>query len=250
MSAVELTTSESVDAVIIAAPPVPTLLAASAAIGAGKAVLATKPFLYTKIEPLRSPLYVDFVRLWSPCWKSLKQGMKDHIAAGLRPVSVEVRFGGCGPIRKFPSIYDYGPHVFAFLYDLFGTDEKFQVGKVMLDDGVSGGTVYTFDGKMGDVGVNVVVGNGLDTLVRHFRVIMNDGSFFCYMEENMTCAFVGPGTLNTKEFHVEWKHDPMAVMLSNFLLDARLGVVDGRSYTYSRLGMEALNLIEEASVAG
>lgn len=250
MSVADLISSDAVDAVIIAAPPTATLLAAAGAIERGKAVLATKPFLYTKDDPLRSPLYVDLVRLWSPCWRFLKIGMKDHLAKGFRPVGVEVRFGGRGPIRKFQSIYDYGPHIFAFLYDLFGTDEKFQLDKVMLDEGVSGGSVYTFSGKMGDVLVNAVTGNGLDTMVRHFRVIMNDGSFFCYMEEIATCAFVGPGTENTKEFHVEWKHDPMSVMLANFLLDVRLGVIDERSYTYSRLGMKVLDQIQEASVAG
>lgn len=250
MSTMDLVHSDHVDVVIATAPPGVTLLAAVAAMKLEKPILVSKPFILTDEIKLKSPLMVDFVRLWSPCWKMLKKGFTDRVASGGKPVSVEVRFGGKGPVRAFPSIYDYGIHVFAFLYDLFGMTNPFVLNKVQLDDGFVGGQVYTFGGTMGDVAISCVTGNGLDGLVRHFRVIMDDGSFFCYMEDRTVCAFVGPGMSGSKEIHVEWRHDPLGLMLANFLLDCRLGVIDESTVNYSRLGMAACTVVQEASVSG
>lgn len=251
----ELVYGSDVDVVIATAPPVTTLLAAVGAMKAQKPVLVTKPFLApADVVGLKSPLVVDFVRLWSPCWKMLKSAVAEKVVAGCKVASVDIRFGGqgrgMGPVRLFPSIFDYGPHVFAFLYDLFGTSAVWAPGKVRLDDVRDGRQVYTVDGNFGGASLSLVTGNGVDTGMKHVRVTMSDESFFCYMDDGKVCAHVGSVTGSTKPVHVEWNHDPLGIMLANFLLDARLGVIDERTLTYSRLGLAACNEIAKAGVAG
>jgi len=107
--------SKNIHALVIAAPPQPTLEITSACIEAGKPVLATKP-LIPKVPwpmPLRAAFYVDYVHLWSPCWRSLKQICLRH-----RIYSISSSFHGQGPARTFSPLLDYGSHALAMVHDL------------------------------------------------------------------------------------------------------------------------------------
>jgi predicted dehydrogenase len=110
------------DAVVLAtSSPEANLANALDCAAAGVPVLVTKPLMLEAPIELRAPFYVDYWRLWDPQYLALKHAVR---ACGIRKITSN--FYGNGPIRGFPGLLDYGPHVLAYLHDLIEGDLVFE----------------------------------------------------------------------------------------------------------------------------
>lgn len=208
------------DAVLIATPPEATLQIAEAAMAQGVAILATKPIgldapsakklalLYTGL-----PFYVDYVHLYSPCYRQMKQEMKQS----KKPSKISVQMCGQGPIRSFSSLYDYGPHALAPIFDLFpGELTILKSDSLVSRDGRS---LHHILGTIDGVSVNFVVGNGSPWTMRSIKVDIPGEPGFTYKESSgeaptSTFDIGGTGWLTLPA-------DPLSVLLKEFLEAAR-----------------------------
>lgn len=117
-------TEELVDVIVSAADPSTTAEVAEAALDSWTPAFITKPLLkdprtasndgFNIFDGQAAPYMVDFWRLWSPSWRMLKTSIENE-----PPEKVVINLYGDGPVRSYSGAHDYGPHVFAFLQNLF-----------------------------------------------------------------------------------------------------------------------------------
>lgn len=152
-----------VDGIICAATPAVTYEVYRESIALKKAVLLTKPLYVNELpdETISAPILIDYVRLWSPCYEEIKRRVR-----GFKISSIKVSFCGDGPVRSFPGLYDYGPHAFAWIFDLLEsqvpTGCKFEISSLqVVKQAHPGKKLYIVQGSLGDVVISVTTGNGL-----------------------------------------------------------------------------------------
>lgn len=126
--------------------------------------VATKPLLEHP-QLIGAPFYVDFWRHWSQPYRVFKSSV-------IGPVSCEIDFLGCGPYREtHDGLDDWGPHAFAYLYDLLGARVETLEKPVAVEWTAPSNPERTFmfsdkgdtwqiSGKIGDVRISVFTGNG------------------------------------------------------------------------------------------
>lgn len=149
--------------VICAATPAVTYEVYRECLSRHKPALLTKPLYVTDLpdETMSAPVMIDYVRLWSPNYEMLKKR-----AELSKVTSININFCGDGPVRDFPGLYDYGPHVFAWVFDLLSTQtsyaSSFEMNRVEVDaQSDSRKKIYIVSGYIDSVAVTARFGNGL-----------------------------------------------------------------------------------------
>lgn len=207
--------SPAVDAMIVVAPPEATTAVALACAEAGKPVMATKP-LFDHPKNIRAPFYVDFWRLWSKAYDSIRR-LPPHVRGE------SVWLSGPGPERGFPGGLDYGPHVMAAIFDAFPAARLVNCSNVT-SDGLTGESFHCeFYDKRRDYTVVCEFGNGSEVPVRTM------------WSESETPTHIGS----------EEKSAVLQRFCQSFLNDVSEGFVDTRLLELSRRGMEELRKIRE-----
>jgi predicted dehydrogenase len=153
----------SVDVIVSAATPAVTYDVLGECLQRNKPALLTKP-LYLNAMPeqtLVAPIMVDYVRLFSPYYRQIKRAASTRVIK-----SIDAVFCGDGPVRGFPGLYDYGPHVFAWIFDLAMHQRNFpyqqiELTRVEVMTGTSAAKKnYLITGKLGSISLNLRFGNG------------------------------------------------------------------------------------------
>ncbi len=167
---------DSCDAVVVATPPSSHEPAVMRALSAGKPVLLEKPAalsatavdrMLAAAEAARVPLLVGHIHLFSQAFSSLR----DRTSAW-RARSVLSTAGGPGPIRDYPSLWDWGPHDVSMCLSLFGRPPD-DVEAVRYAGGP--GEVDVLSLGFGESRAVLRFGNGMDEKVRRFGVSSADG---------------------------------------------------------------------------
>jgi len=216
---------KSIDAIIAVAPPEVTTEVALACAAAGKPVMATKP-LFDHPETIRAPFYVDFWRLWSEAFIETKRRAQEAMSVPY-VFNYERSLAGIGPYRSFPGAFDYGPHVLAELFDIYGDEWKpCRYYKETRGDG----ELFTIS-RGGPFSITATFGNGADVPER--SIGHADGE--PYLEES---SHIGP----------EEKSAVLRRFCQSFLDDISEGFVDTRLLNLSRRGTEELRKIREMAV--
>jgi predicted dehydrogenase len=195
-------TMAPIEALIVAADPETTTSVTEAAIDAWMPAFITKPLLR---DPrtfenqgydwtgLPAPCMVDFWRLWSPAWRTLQKEIEAEA-----PREIVIKLHGDGPVRGYPGAHDYGPHVVAFLYDLF-EEMKVDHSSVVGAEDASGKQVVNLTGtgktvRGGDeVAFLAVFGNGSPEPKRSVEVTFKNGQRLEMVEDHQQITLVGRG---------------------------------------------------------
>lgn len=115
---------ENVDAVVVAAPPRASVNLAGLALLRGLPVLVEKPAGLSLADAERLAhveretnglVLVGHQHLFSAGVERLKREAEKHLR-----VEGEVLFGGPGPVRDYPALWDYGPHAMSIAVSLLG----------------------------------------------------------------------------------------------------------------------------------
>lgn len=163
----------NVKMVVCAATPAVTYDVYQECLSRRKPALLTKPLYVSELpdETMSAPIMIDYVRLWSANYQMLKKHTEKSKIA-----NISVSFAGVGPVREFPGLYDYGPHVFAWVYDLLSSQSaymnEFELANVEVASSAEDllkRKIYVARGKIGDVEVSARFGNGLDVLSNRDR---------------------------------------------------------------------------------
>lgn len=150
--------------------------------------ILTKPLFIERVEPeIKSAMIVDYVRLWSPRYKEVRETASALMAGSEgRPIHVDVDMYGPGPVRGFSSLWDYGPHAVAFLMDVLAGQpggQEIAIGKAMRWPGYEHGEMFHVRGHApGNVTFDLHVGNG-SRGVTSKRVRVTVGDEFCEYDE-------------------------------------------------------------------
>ena len=217
-------TDKSIDAIVAVAPPEITTQVAMACAAAGKAVMATKP-LFDHPERITAPFYVDFWRLWSGAHQDAK-GSGECVSIVLK---------GSGPVRSFPGMFDYGPHVVAAALDIAaGRSVRLvdsnrmhsETGEVYAGQWMIGGEL-----ARGGTLVDGEFGNGADEGVR--SVSIHGGDYIDTQHETPT--------------HIgrQSKDEILQAFARSFCQDVHEGFPDTKLLHYSREGMRLLRELRE-----
>lgn len=104
----------SLDAFIVATPPTSHFEIVKHLLTLGRPVMVEKPFtldwgsarrLATLAKGTNTPLLVNHQHLFAPAYEELR--LRALHWSSIRTVSIG---GGCGPIRDYSALWDYGPH--------------------------------------------------------------------------------------------------------------------------------------------
>lgn len=170
-----------VDIVVAAADPETTAEVAEAALDSWTPAFITKPLLrdprtvtnngHNIFDGQPVPYMVDFWRLWSPSWRTMTLHLEDEA-----PEEICINLYGEGPVRSYPGAHDYGPHVIAFLQDLFN---KWEIKEAQVSERTTGQHLVTINGvgsskrKTGETKFKAIFGNGAlsgnRTVVAYFK---------------------------------------------------------------------------------
>lgn len=184
-------TAPTLDGLIVATTPASQATIARAAVEAGVPAIIEKPLGTDASEAVAvaaaaataghpTVLLVDFIHLWSPAYRALKQAVNVARAEGGRIVSVETEGSNRGPFRTFSSLVDYAPHDLALCLDLVGVHEPFELHDVRGRSMAEGGELVEADFALGGVTVRLRVGNGAAHKTRRFAVTLDDGRRWLY----------------------------------------------------------------------
>ena len=226
-------TDKSIDAIVAVAPPEITTQVAMACAAAGKAVMATKP-LFDHPERITAPFYVDFWRLWSGAHQDAKGSGK----------CVSIVLKGSGPVRSFPGMLDYGPHVAAAALDIAAGRSvrlvdsnrmQSETGEVDAGQWIIGGEL-----TRGGTLVDGEFGNGAAEGVRSVSV---------HREYDGKRIDGAVDTTHETPTHIgrQSKDEILQVFCRSFLSDVSEGFVDTKLLNYSREGMRLLREIREVA---
>lgn len=181
----------TIDGLIVATTPASQAAIARAAVEAGVPAIIEKPLGLDAREAEAvaavaakagrpTVLLVDFIHLWSPAYRALKEAVNLARAQGGRVVSVETEGSNRGPFRTFSSLLDYAPHDLALCLDLVGVQEPFELHDVRVRSGAQGGEIVEADFTLGGVPVGLRAGNGAEHKTRRFAVTLDDGRRWLY----------------------------------------------------------------------
>jgi hypothetical protein len=208
---------KSIDAIVAVATPDVTTEVALACAAAGKPVMATKP-LFDHPATIRAPFYVDFWRLWSKVHERVKNQEFGYTR------NWRYSMAGSGPLRQFPGLFDYGPHVIAAILDAIPMARLKTADRLPSPDGTDYMS-YSFasDGEH----VSGAIGNG------------SPDGWRCIWGQEETPTHIGDDP----------KDQIVQRMCQSFLNDISEGFVDTRLLDLSRKSMTELNRIREMTEA-
>ena len=177
------------DGVIAATMPLHQAEVAAACATQGVPLLVEKPLglSLADVERVRAcfesaarkaPLVVDYIHLWSAPFVALKARVA-VAGGGQSVIAITTEGFNRGPMRAFPSLYDYGPHDLAMALSLLGTDVAFHLHDVERTS-AGGGDLYEARFDLGHVPVRMCVGNGADHKARRFAVALRGGRTLLY----------------------------------------------------------------------
>jgi hypothetical protein len=257
----------AVDAIVCAATPAVTYEVLGECLGRNKPALLTKP-LYLEALPdktMVAPVMVDYVRLFSPHYRKVRAAASNRVIK-----SIDVVFCGDGPVRGFPGLFDYGPHVFAWIFDLacrqkgfYGMDSVKLTNVEVMQGLTEQKKNYLVTGKAGAINFNVRFGNGAILDSEKTRRLMvrfeTDPKVECFAlyEEYMGIIRSQVVGLGQDELRVEARKtisgpsSPLTVMCQHFLDIAGFGGVtkprvEMQSMTLSVLAHQTLKQIARA----
>lgn len=211
-----------VDALVVTGPPLITNQITRACIESGNPVLATKPILLHQIPQLKAPCSVDTARLWSRCFNKL---LERCTASG--PLSLSFNFFAPGPDRTASGmdvngIFDYGPHVFALLNELYDTSFKRGFPFLSISEAhCKNGFIY-ITGGLGKVPVTLRFGCRAAFGRRQLLVETIDGHELAYEEGPEVAEYLVDGIL----IDTESRGDCIALMCEDFLARVRRWLTD------------------------
>ncbi len=210
------------DAVVVATPPSSHESVVMRALCAGKPVLLEKPAALsaTAVDRMLAaasraslPLLVGHIHLFSPSFSSLRTWTRSW-----RDRSVLSTAGNAGPIRDYPSLWDWGPHDVSMCLSLFGRAPD-DVEAVRHECGP--GVVDVLSLGFGSSRAVLRFGNGMDRRIRRFSVSSVDGEAHYDDSGGAQLTFLGaPAVVSAAS--------PLKVMLDSFVLAVETGRVDWR----------------------
>ncbi len=213
----DLVEKKEVDALFLAAPPGPTTEIALRCAAEGFPVLATKPVVVASPLTHVAPLYIDYVRLWSRCYRALKA----YAESSEGVIDVQVEMFGQGPYRNFPGWLDYGPHSLAFVHDLLGLDPMV-IRSVRKMQTVGDGEMIDVFGSLGPAEVFLRAGNGAPSGSRKLRVTTLECEELIYDEQPEGTTFSIDGVVVC----TAPKGDDIKSFVRNFLEDVETGFIN------------------------
>jgi hypothetical protein len=208
----DLANAKHVDVVACAATPEMTMQVYEACRDLAIPALLTKPLMLEDIgeRPPLVPMIVDYVRLWSPHYHTIKVASQkakiDH---------VQVEFYGVGPFRTFSGLWDYGPHAAAFLFDLLGDRD------VVLDTVTktkrNGGEYTHVKGAFGVTTFEMMVGNGSEEdVAKRLTIECANDDEYVYEEVGQTVRCKLP-----RKVTIDDKPQALQLMVGSFLDDVK-----------------------------
>ncbi len=216
---------KSIDAIIAVATPEVTTEVALACAAAGRAVCASKP-LFDHPETIRAPFYVDFWRLDAPDYRVFFEQLWKHPDRLVR-----IALHGNGPVRSFPGVFDYGPHVLAALIHAAGGG-SIQYEQVRRSEFNGGETLTAFGTASRHMKFRLDFGNGSEVPVR--ELWLGDQRFA--LEDGIAIGNC------TKAFALER-------FCAHFLADVSEGTADPKWLRLSRRADEEIRKIREMAVS-
>jgi predicted dehydrogenase len=213
---------DSCDAVVVATPPASHESVVMRALCAGKPVLLEKPAalsatsvdrMLTAASRASLPLLVGHIHLFSPYFSSLRAWTRSW-----RDRSVLSTAGNVGPIRDYPSLWDWGPHDVSMCLSLFGRAPD-DVEAVRHECGP--GVVDVLSLGFGGSRAVLRFGNGMDKKVRRFSVSSADGEASYDDAGGTPLTFLGAPAVVPHA-------SPLKVMLDSFVTAVETGRVDWR----------------------
>jgi predicted dehydrogenase len=229
---VRMAEQRELDAVVSTAPPNLSNYIVDECMKRGIAVLVTKPVTLPWPIEAKKPVYVDYVRLWSPQYHRLKK------VINLQDVRlIQICLINKGPFRDFSPFKDYGPHVFAFLFDLFG-DVEFKVKTTDRYPAADGrGELLDLTGTMNGIEVEIGMGNGALERQCYVDVHTCNGKRLSYEE-----TWKGIGFYDGTEEHIS-PPSALSNMIENFIVDVTSGHVNLHTAWLTMKGNQLLSEI-------
>jgi len=176
----------------------------------GVAVLATKPIdLPEEIcrpGALRAPVMVDYVHLFSPVYRALKERVRR--SPEIRVEGLVVEMSGPDARRPFPASEDYGSHAAAIYRDLLGTAGPVKVHAARV---IEGGIHAALE--VG--GTKVVYRAGVGKPCRQAYVSRGGAGDLCYSEAEPRASGARSATLTGFDgayLAAADPHDPLAAL--------------------------------------
>jgi predicted dehydrogenase len=172
------------DAVIVATTPENQAEVAHAAVRAGVPAVVEKPLGLSRdaaarvLEAVRAsndapPLAVNYVHLYTPAHRKLSLLVRE--AGGPAAIAAIATEGtNRGPFRRFPSLYDYGPHDLSLCLDLLGMESPHRIEAARKLAGDGAGEIFEAELVFGSTRVALRVGNGARAKTRRFTVTLKD----------------------------------------------------------------------------
>lgn len=250
MSWAQMIGAAGIDAVIAAGPPDVTLEAVKMCQGRGVPVLATKPLMLEAPLALafKTPMYVDYVHLWSTCYQALKEEVearKGHLKIQISSITCD--FSGPGPKRDFSSLRDYGPHALAFAFDLLNCGNA-KINSVSRVPGMLPGCEnYRIGSHVNGVPIVITVGNGSAYANRMLVVTLGDGTDLIYQESKPSASFTIKKNEKLNIAHASHSHNPLVDLISTFISNVKTGRLDTHSMDLSVSITKAITAIETLS---
>lgn len=210
------------DAVVVATPPSAHESVVMRALSAGKPVLLEKPAalsapavdrMLAAAEAARVPFLVGHIHLFSEAFSSLRTWTRSW-----RSRSILSTAGNVGPIRDYPSLWDWGPHDVSMCLALFGKAPD-DIEAVRHECGP--GVVDVLSLGFGESRAVLRFGNGMDRKIRRFGVSSADGEALYEDAGGGTLSFLGsPVSLS--------QATPLKTMLDSFVAAVNGGPTDWR----------------------
>jgi predicted dehydrogenase len=184
--------SDPIDGLIVATTPDNQAEVAGAALLAGIPCLVEKPLGLSEqsvqgvLDCLnrshyKPPLVVDYIHLFSPAFRTLKDLVLQGSGTGQEITQVETAGFNRGPYRSFSSLYDYGVHEISMVLGLLGHEAPYVLGDARRNPGISGqGELFEANFEFGRTKVRTQFGNGAASKCRKLTVTLTDGQQVVY----------------------------------------------------------------------
>jgi predicted dehydrogenase len=232
----EIVDSTLVDGLIVASNPEVNIDVTLKAANAGLPVIASKPLRVEQDIQLKAPLFVDFVRLWSHSYRTLRKAIEPE-----QIDLVQIFFSGPGPVRSFSGIEDYGSHALAFVHDLL--PGPLEVTWSVITTADAGKENCGFSGLVNGKRIAVITGNASEVHQRYLLVRLKDGTKLEYEEGKPTTCF----RINGQVAFSEDNQDPVSTMIESFMWHSRAGQIDTAQFKLAKEVQTSLRKIRSAS---
>lgn len=188
-----LTSGGDIDGLVIACEPAAASDYALQALDAGIPALIEKPLtrsvraafeIMARATAAHSWIRVGYTHLHAPAYKKLSQMLQDHCRKKGDTIANFSSVGhGMGPFRSYSSLWDYGPHDAAIMFDLAQTVGELSSFKLLSTERtlIDQGQWWIFDLTLGEgIAAKISVSNDSDQKVRKLHVITQKGHNFIY----------------------------------------------------------------------